>query len=64
MQIPKVIHKVIIVDGFDIPNTVPFQTAAIDSFKLPGYTTKIYSGNESILSYDSHSGQDSSLTLT
>ena len=48
MQIPKVIHKVIIVDGFDIPNTVPFQTAAIDSFKLPGYTTKIYSGNDCI----------------
>jgi hypothetical protein len=45
-MIPKVIHKVIIVDGFKLPS-LPFQTA-IDTWKLPGYQVKIYSGNDCI----------------
>ena len=32
MIIPKIIHKVIIVDNGELPNNIPFQNA-IDSFK-------------------------------
>ena len=46
-MIPRVIHKIIIVDGFELPKILPFQQA-IDTFKLPGYELKLYSGNDCI----------------
>lgn len=45
MAIPKVVHKVVIVDGFEFPPVVPFQ-GAIDTFRQQGYTVKTYSGND------------------
>jgi hypothetical protein len=42
-MIPNIVHKVVIVDGFDLPEKIPFQHA-IDSFK----NVKIYSGKDCI----------------
>ena len=50
-MIPKVIHKVLIVDGMNWPKHIPKgMQDAIDSFtiKNPGYTVKLYSGNDCI----------------
>jgi len=46
MKIPKVVHKVVIIDGYKLPN-IPFQHA-IDTFKQPGYVVKMYSGDDCI----------------
>lgn len=46
-MIPKVVHKVVLVDSMKLPDSIPFQ-GAIDSFKKPGYTVKVYSGEDCI----------------
>lgn len=47
MNIPKVIHKVIIIDGFELPDDVPFKSA-LNTFNMKGYQVKMYSGNDCI----------------
>ena len=47
-SIPKIIHKIIIVDGYDTPELPPEMEKAIQSFKLlnPDYEIKIYNGKD------------------
>ena len=49
MKIPKRINQVIIVDGMELPDSLPPAfSKALESFKTmnPGYEYKLYSGNE------------------
>ena len=49
MRIPKKINQVLIVDGMELPPSLPKGfSAAMDSFKImnPDYKYKLYSGNE------------------
>lgn len=46
-MIPKIIHKVIIVDGDKLPEVLPFQSA-LDTFKIKGYELKVYSGKDCV----------------
>lgn len=47
-MIPRTIHKVIIVDGGEIPELPSLMVDAIDTFKVinPNYEHKLYSGND------------------
>ena len=56
IMIPKIVHKVVMVDGFELPEKIPFQHA-IDSFNLPGYTVKMYSGNDCVKYIQEHYDQ-------
>ena len=49
-MIPKLIHKIIIVDGNEFPRFPDGMNSAIQSFrdKNPGYSLKVYSGNDCI----------------
>lgn len=50
MLVPKVIHKIIIVDGGKIPTLPEGMKRAIESFYRvnPGYTMKLYSGDDCV----------------
>lgn len=56
-MIPKIIHKVVIVDGFNFPQSVPFQSA-LDTWKLTGYQIKLYSGNDCLDYIKKHYNED------
>jgi mannosyltransferase OCH1-like enzyme len=57
MIIPKIIHKVIIIDNGELPNNIPFQNA-IDSFKSLNkeYELTVYTGNSCIEFIKKHYG--------
>ena len=48
MNIPKIIHKVILVDGFELPNLPEGMAKAVDTWRNmnPGYAMKMYSGKD------------------
>ena len=48
MKIPKVIHKVILVDGFELPTFPEGMAKAVDTWRdmNPDYTVKLYSGKD------------------
>ena len=48
MSIPKIIHKVILVDGFEFPKLPVGMTKAVDTWRdtNPEYNLKIYSGKD------------------
>ncbi len=49
-MIPTVLHKVIIVDGGDMPTLPTGMETAIESFRIknPGYQLKLYSGQDCV----------------
>jgi len=55
-RIPNVIHKVLIVDGMELPPLTPAMTEAINTFRElnPGFQLKLFSGTDCIAYISKH----------
>lgn len=56
--VPKIIHKVLIVDGMGMPSLAPPLKAALQSFQglNPGHTLRVYSGADCVEYLERHFG--------